>query len=100
MKNVLLKGPMYSMEVFSCIDNMISLKNYGDLVEPHEEQEGVTECPMSQETNENLTKAKEPNGRDFVYLKTQTEPTCVSSSETKLTMWEGYTDFLSEEESE
>ncbi|KAI5345914.1 hypothetical protein L3X38_013791 [Prunus dulcis] len=91
---------MYTMEVFSCTDNMISLKNYGDLVEPQEEQEGVTKCPMSQETDENLTRAEESNERDFVYLRTQTAPTCVSGSETKLTTWEGYIDFLSEEESE
>ncbi|CAB4300741.1 unnamed protein product [Prunus armeniaca] len=100
MKNVLLKSPMYTMEVFSCTDSMISLKNYGDLVEPQEEQEGVTKCPMSQETDENLTKAEESNGRDFVYLRTQTEAACVSGSETILTTWEGYTNFLSGEESE
>ena len=55
---------------------------------------------MSQETYENLTKAEESNGRDFVYLRTQTDPACVSGSKTILTTWEGYTDFLIEEESE
>ena len=76
IKSILLKGPLYSMEVFSCTDMMISLKNCGDLVEPQDqEQEGVTECPMSQETDENLTKAEESNGRDFVYLKTSRKTT-------------------------
>lgn len=33
MKCVLLKGPIYSMTVYRCPNNMISLNNYGNLVE-------------------------------------------------------------------
>ncbi|CAB4299495.1 unnamed protein product [Prunus armeniaca] len=74
MKCVLLKG---KMAIHSCTDSMISLKNYGDLVEaeeePKREKNDITEFPMSQRTWNNLINAAEVSERDLLYLKTQTK---------------------------
>ncbi|KAL6289494.1 hypothetical protein ACE6H2_007004 [Prunus campanulata] len=74
MKCVLLKGQLI---VHSCTGSMISLTNCGDLVEAEEEQ-GITEFPMSRETWRNLINAAEVSGRDLCYLKTQTESASIS----------------------
>ncbi|CAL8119598.1 unnamed protein product [Prunus armeniaca] len=53
IKHIILRG---GTTVHSCTDNRISLNNYGDLVEAEEEQ-GITEFPISRETWKNLIDA-------------------------------------------
>ncbi|CAB4269125.1 unnamed protein product [Prunus armeniaca] len=71
---ILLKG---EITIHSCIDSIISLNNYGDLIEAEEEQ-GITEFPMPHKTWENLINSAEESGRDFCYLKTQKESASIS----------------------
>ncbi|KAI5344366.1 hypothetical protein L3X38_012243 [Prunus dulcis] len=84
MKCVLLKG---KMAIHSCTDSMISLKNYGDLVdakEPKRTRNGITEFPMSQRTWRNMVNAAEVSERDLLYLKAQTKSARISYNEKDL----------------
>ncbi|CAB4269122.1 unnamed protein product [Prunus armeniaca] len=85
MKCVLLEG---KMAIHSCTDSMISLKNYGDLVEaeeePKREKNDITEFPMSRRTWNNLINAAEVSERDLLYLKTQTKARRISCNEKDL----------------
>lgn len=74
MKCILLKG---EITIHRCIDSMISLNSYGDLIEAEEEQ-GNTEFPMSRKTWGNLINSAEESGRDFCYLKAQKESPSIS----------------------
>lgn len=80
MNSVPRRALKYSTTVYSFTNNMISLKNYGDLVEP-EEQEGITEYPITDKTYENLTKAAKASRRDLVYLKTEMDSLAEEESE-------------------
>ncbi|CAL9005921.1 unnamed protein product [Prunus brigantina] len=69
------------MAIHSCTNSMISLKNFGDLVEAEEskrEKKGITEFPMSPRTWRNLINAAKVSKKDFLYLKTYTKSARIS----------------------